>query len=263
VEIVLRDYREIKGPTTGSSPSRCSRPWVTNTSRSSSSAATGSSSPAASWPAIHCHPGPPLRELPQGPRLDPQAHLPGGELPSLAVVMKALANKTCLNVQSVENIGPDYARTLRDWRARFLAGSTGGRPGLRPHLPAQVGLLPCGVRGLLRHGLPGRSADGDGEVGNRVLGFRGQGPGSRIKNNGNRVFLPDPVPCTLYPIPERGEHAMKHTLCIGMLLATMIALWGCTGGKPMTLENYNKELAATDPAKTALVKPALPRKSQA
>jgi cyclopropane-fatty-acyl-phospholipid synthase len=47
---------------------------------------------------------------------------PGGELPSLAVVMKALANKTCLNVQGVENIGPDYARTLRDWRARFLAG---------------------------------------------------------------------------------------------------------------------------------------------
>jgi cyclopropane-fatty-acyl-phospholipid synthase len=47
---------------------------------------------------------------------------PGGELPSLAVVMEALAKKTCLNVQSVENIGPDYARTLRDWRSRFLAG---------------------------------------------------------------------------------------------------------------------------------------------
>jgi len=47
---------------------------------------------------------------------------PGGELPSLAVVMKALANKTCLNVLGVENIGPDYARTLRDWRARFLSG---------------------------------------------------------------------------------------------------------------------------------------------
>ncbi|HEX7539637.1 MAG TPA: DUF1365 family protein, partial [Syntrophales bacterium] len=47
---------------------------------------------------------------------------PGGELPSLAVVMEALAKKTCLNVQSVENIGPDYAQTLRDWRDRFLAG---------------------------------------------------------------------------------------------------------------------------------------------
>jgi len=47
---------------------------------------------------------------------------PGGELPSLAVVMKALADRTCLNVQAVENIGKDYARTLREWRRRFLAG---------------------------------------------------------------------------------------------------------------------------------------------
>ena len=47
---------------------------------------------------------------------------PGGELSSLAVVMKALADRTCLNVQGVENIGKDYARTLREWRARFLAG---------------------------------------------------------------------------------------------------------------------------------------------
>ena len=47
---------------------------------------------------------------------------PGGELPSLAIVMEALAKKTCLNVQNVENNGPDYARTLRDWRSRFMAG---------------------------------------------------------------------------------------------------------------------------------------------
>ena len=47
---------------------------------------------------------------------------PGGELPSLAIVMEALAKKTCLNVQNVENIGPDYARTLRDWRSRFMTG---------------------------------------------------------------------------------------------------------------------------------------------
>lgn len=40
-----------------------------------------------------------------------------------------------------------------------------------------------------------------------------------------------------------------------MLLVPILALAGCTGGKPMTLENYYKELAATDPAKTALVKP--------
>lgn len=48
---------------------------------------------------------------------------------------------------------------------------------------------------------------------------------------------------------------MRHTGYIGVLLAVMIALSGCTGGKPMTLENYYRELAATDPAKTALVKP--------
>ena len=48
---------------------------------------------------------------------------------------------------------------------------------------------------------------------------------------------------------------MRRTGYIGLLLVTVIALSGCTGGKPMTLENYYRELAATDPAKTALVKP--------
>jgi hypothetical protein len=40
-----------------------------------------------------------------------------------------------------------------------------------------------------------------------------------------------------------------------LLLVAIVALAGCAGGKPMTLENYTRELAATDPAKTALVKP--------
>ncbi len=48
---------------------------------------------------------------------------------------------------------------------------------------------------------------------------------------------------------------MKGNVSIGLLLVTVIALSGCTGGKPMTLENYYRELAATDPAKTVLVKP--------
>jgi hypothetical protein len=48
---------------------------------------------------------------------------------------------------------------------------------------------------------------------------------------------------------------MKYKMHIGLtLLSLIVALWGCTGGKPMTLENYTKELAATDPARTALVK---------
>jgi len=49
---------------------------------------------------------------------------------------------------------------------------------------------------------------------------------------------------------------MKYKMHIGLtLLSLVFALWGCTGGKPTTLENYLKELAATDPAKTAPVKP--------
>lgn len=49
---------------------------------------------------------------------------------------------------------------------------------------------------------------------------------------------------------------MKYKLYLGlMLLSSMIALTGCAGGKPMTLDNYTRELTATDPAKAALVKP--------
>jgi steroid delta-isomerase len=48
---------------------------------------------------------------------------------------------------------------------------------------------------------------------------------------------------------------MKGNVSIGLLLVTVIALSGCTGGKPMTLENYHRELAATDPARTALARP--------
>lgn len=49
---------------------------------------------------------------------------------------------------------------------------------------------------------------------------------------------------------------MEYKLDLGlMLLVSMIALAGCAGGKPMTLENYTKELNGTDPAKTAVVKP--------
>jgi len=49
---------------------------------------------------------------------------------------------------------------------------------------------------------------------------------------------------------------MKHKMHIGLtLLSLIVALWGCTGGKPTTLDDYDRELAATDPAKTALVRP--------
>jgi SnoaL-like domain len=49
---------------------------------------------------------------------------------------------------------------------------------------------------------------------------------------------------------------MKYKYCLVLLLlVAIVALAGCAGGKPMTLDNYTKELAATDPAKAALVKP--------
>ena len=48
---------------------------------------------------------------------------------------------------------------------------------------------------------------------------------------------------------------MKYESYVGIIILVLIvALASCAGGKPMTLENYYKELAATEPAKTALVK---------
>ncbi len=48
---------------------------------------------------------------------------------------------------------------------------------------------------------------------------------------------------------------MQKKVSIGWMVVSLIALWGCAGGKPMTLENYTRELNGTDPAKTTLVKP--------
>ncbi len=49
---------------------------------------------------------------------------------------------------------------------------------------------------------------------------------------------------------------MSYKICMGLLwMFSILTLTGCAGGKPMTLESYYKELAVTDPAKTALVKP--------
>ena len=46
---------------------------------------------------------------------------PGGVLPSLNSLVKAISegSKRRLVVECVENIGPHYARTLREWRSRF------------------------------------------------------------------------------------------------------------------------------------------------
>jgi len=51
-----------------------------------------------------------------------QRHVfPGGHLPSLTALCEAMRDHSRLQVESMENIGPCYAQTIRDWRARFLA----------------------------------------------------------------------------------------------------------------------------------------------
>ncbi|WNK20499.1 cyclopropane-fatty-acyl-phospholipid synthase [Halomonas piscis] len=46
---------------------------------------------------------------------------PGGFLPSHQAIVSSLARKTSLNVLDLDEIGPHYARTLREWRHRFEA----------------------------------------------------------------------------------------------------------------------------------------------
>jgi len=46
---------------------------------------------------------------------------PGGALPSMAALMQSVARVSDLQITDLHDIGLDYARTLEDWRARFLA----------------------------------------------------------------------------------------------------------------------------------------------
>lgn len=53
-----------------------------------------------------------------------QRHVfPGGHLPSLSVLSRAMTRSSRLIVEHLENIGPHYARTLKAWRERFLANA--------------------------------------------------------------------------------------------------------------------------------------------
>ncbi|BCS34355.1 cyclopropane-fatty-acyl-phospholipid synthase [Luteitalea sp. TBR-22] len=45
---------------------------------------------------------------------------PGGMLPSLGAMIEAASGTTPLTLRWVDDIAPHYARTLREWRARFL-----------------------------------------------------------------------------------------------------------------------------------------------
>ncbi len=46
---------------------------------------------------------------------------PGGHLPSLTALVSAMTRKTSLLVENLEDIGMNYARTLKDWREKFLS----------------------------------------------------------------------------------------------------------------------------------------------
>lgn len=45
---------------------------------------------------------------------------PGGHLPSLQAIQNAVARRSSLVIQDVENIAPHYAETLKRWRTAFL-----------------------------------------------------------------------------------------------------------------------------------------------
>ncbi len=54
-----------------------------------------------------------------------QKHIfPGGHLPSVTALSQAMSRKSRLYLESLVNIGPHYARTLREWRNRFIASSS-------------------------------------------------------------------------------------------------------------------------------------------
>ncbi len=46
---------------------------------------------------------------------------PGGFLPSIAAMTASVARATDLTVTHLQELGPDYARTLNDWRSNFMA----------------------------------------------------------------------------------------------------------------------------------------------
>lgn len=49
-----------------------------------------------------------------------RAIFPGGHLPSLTSMARAMTRRSDLYVEDLENLGPHYAETLRHWRERFL-----------------------------------------------------------------------------------------------------------------------------------------------
>ena len=46
---------------------------------------------------------------------------PGGFLPSITTMCKSLARASDMKLFHLDDIGPHYARTLSDWRLRFMS----------------------------------------------------------------------------------------------------------------------------------------------
>jgi cyclopropane-fatty-acyl-phospholipid synthase len=46
---------------------------------------------------------------------------PGGFLPSVSAMTTSISGASDMKISHLEDIGPQYARTLSDWRQRFLA----------------------------------------------------------------------------------------------------------------------------------------------
>lgn len=56
-----------------------------------------------------------------------QKHIfPGGICPSLEALVSAMSQRSSLSLEHVDNIGPHYATTLREWRRRFLLSDAAG-----------------------------------------------------------------------------------------------------------------------------------------
>lgn len=74
---------------------------------------------------------------------------PGGILPSLTLLVTSLnaGSRGRLVVDSVSNIGPHFARTLREWRRRFIQHFDADIvPALQEEYPDVMGVA-CGEQG--------------------------------------------------------------------------------------------------------------------
>ncbi|KAH9977579.1 cyclopropane-fatty-acyl-phospholipid synthase [Russula compacta] len=67
----------------------------------------------------------------------PEALFPGGMLPSVTLLVSSLTRATSgrLVIESISNIGPHYARTLREWRRRYVENFAEIEQSLRKEYP--------------------------------------------------------------------------------------------------------------------------------